>query len=90
MDIILFVLGVRRMYLRSNDKTDLVYRGRRLLRAPDNSSQMSKDEDEIDGDGNATSACPPLMDTEPKIEMKVRRVCVSLYTSKSLNYCGPH
>jgi hypothetical protein len=66
MDIILFVLGVRRMYLRSNDKTDPVYRGRRLPRAPDNFPRMSKDEEKMDGGGNATSAWSLLMETEPK------------------------
>lgn len=56
MDAISFVLGVRSMYLRSNDKTDFIYRGRRLARAPDEPYQDPGEEDEADGDGDATSA----------------------------------
>ncbi|CAG8670941.1 475_t:CDS:10, partial [Acaulospora colombiana] len=48
MDAISFVLGVRSMYLRSNDKTDFIYRGRRLAKAPDEPSLPVDDNEELD------------------------------------------
>jgi structural maintenance of chromosome 1 len=56
MDAISFVLGVRSMYLRSNDKTDFIYRGRRLARAPDDPSQPDDDDDDAEDPDRATSA----------------------------------
>lgn len=56
MDAISFVLGVRSMYLRSNDKTDFIYRGRRLARAPEDPSQPPDEDDEADDQEKATSA----------------------------------
>ena len=56
MDAISFVLGVRSMYLRSQDKTDFIYRGRKLARDPNEPSQPDDDQGELDGDGDATSA----------------------------------
>jgi len=55
MDAISFVLGVRSVYLRSNDKTDFIYRGRRLRAAPDEPSG-DVDDDEVDGEGTATKS----------------------------------
>jgi len=56
MDAISFVLGVRSMYLRSNDKTDFIYRGRRLDKALDEPSQAEREEYEADGDGDPKTA----------------------------------
>lgn len=82
MDAISFVLGVRSMYLRSNDKTDFIYRGRRLARAPDDPSQMPGEEDEVDGDGDANSAWVlAVYVDENGTEIKFKRTYVSFYTS---------
>lgn len=43
------------MYLRSNDKTDFIYRGRRLARAPDEPS-LPVDENEEPDNTDGTSA----------------------------------
>jgi len=79
MDAISFVLGVRSMYLRSNDKTDFIYRGRRLDRAPDDPSQPLGEEDEADGDGDPNTAwvLAVYVDKNGK-ELKFKRTCVLL------------
>lgn len=43
------------MYLRSNDKSDFIYRGRRLAKDANEPSQIPVEEDEMDGDGDGTS-----------------------------------
>jgi structural maintenance of chromosome 1 len=84
MDAISFVLGVRSMYLRSNDKTDFIYRGRRLARAPEEPSQMPGEEDEVDGDGDATSAWVlAVYVDESGTEMKFKRTYVSFHLSST-------
>jgi len=55
MDAVSFVLGVRSVYLRSNDKTDFIYRGRRLRAAPGEPSG-NVDDEEVDGEGTATKS----------------------------------
>lgn len=55
MDAVSFVLGVRSVYLRSTDKTDFIYRGRRLRAAP-NEPSGNVDDDEVDGEGTATKS----------------------------------
>jgi structural maintenance of chromosome 1 len=79
MDAISFVLGVRSMYLRSNDKTDFIYRGRRLDRASDDPSQPPGEEDEADGDGDPNTAwvLAVYVDKNGK-ELKFKRTCVPL------------
>jgi len=73
MDAISFVLGVRSAYLRSNDKTDLIYRGRRLRAAPDEpSGNVDDDDDEADGEGTATKSwvAVELVDEEKTLHFK--------------------
>lgn len=71
MDAISFVLGVRSMYLRSNDKADFIYRGRRLRAAPDEPSG-NVDDDEVDGEGTATKSwvAVELVDAERTLHFK--------------------
>ncbi|KAL4079656.1 RecF/RecN/SMC [Scleroderma citrinum] len=55
MDAISFVLGVKSAQLRSSQLKDLVYRGRRLAKAPIDGSeptQDQEDDEESDGDEN--------------------------------------
>ncbi|KIM24826.1 hypothetical protein M408DRAFT_75433 [Serendipita vermifera MAFF 305830] len=78
MDAISFVLGVRSMYLRSNDKTDFIYRGRRLARPADEPSQPAGEEYEADGDGDATTAWVLAVYVDKNgDELKFKRTCVS-------------
>ena len=71
MDAISFVLGVRSAYLRSNDKTDFIYRGRRLRAAPDEPSG-NIDDDETDRAGTATKSwvAVELVDGEKALHFK--------------------
>lgn len=71
MDAISFVLGVRSAYLRSNDKTDFIYRGRRLRAAPDEPSG-NVDDDDADGAGSATKSwvAVELVDGEKTLHFK--------------------
>ena len=90
MDAISFVLGVRSMYLRSNDKTDFIYRGRRLDRAPDDPSQPPGEDDEADGDGDPNTAwvLAVYVDKNGK-ELKFKRTCVIMsYENCSFSNLG--
>ena len=71
MDAISFVLGVRSAYLRSNDKTDFIYRGRRLRAGP-NEPSGNVDDDEADGAGSATKSwvAVELVDGENTLHFK--------------------
>ena len=62
MDAISFVLGIKSSQLRSKQLKDLVYRGRKLARGPDESTQSGatqeeeSDEDGDEGEGTAKTA----------------------------------
>lgn len=56
MDAISFVLGVRSNQLRSSQLKDLIFRGRRLNRDPDDDGENQSDEDEDDEEGGEGTA----------------------------------
>lgn len=86
MDAISFVLGVRSMYLRSNDKTDFIYRGRRLARAPDDPSQPDDEEDDAEDPEKATSAwVMAVYIDEDRNELKFKRTCVKFSSSRHVS-----
>lgn len=53
MDAISFVLGVKSAQLRSSQLKDLVYRGRRLAKAPVDGSEPTQDQENDDEDDGA-------------------------------------
>ncbi|KAG0708416.1 hypothetical protein DFH29DRAFT_479888 [Suillus ampliporus] len=58
MDAISFVLGVKSVQLRSSQLKDLVYRGRRLAKGPNDGSETTQDQednDDTDGEGEGTA-----------------------------------
>lgn len=88
MDAISFVLGVKSAQLRSSQLKDLVYRGRRLAKAPVDGSeptQNQEDDDESDGaedqrDGSAKKAWVlAVYEDAQKKEWLFQRTYVSSY-----------
>jgi structural maintenance of chromosome 1 len=81
MDAISFVLGVKSAQLRSSQLRDLVYRGRRLARGNDGTSQPDQDdeeEDEHEGEGTAKKAWVlAVFEDEKKKEWLFQRTCVA-------------